>query len=176
MKQSYMLKKTKLKYHWKNIQLWLTAPRWMNYWLWVGWAWMGGLLPSEPVGVACCRGAVRNRKTRWAAFHRRAAPRHTHLWCTKPHKQGNRRARQTRQATTSSVSQNELWLHPQEVNTAFLHIYNHIYSSIWFRSLPPTYCTLFITIRKKIEKTRIRLPQYMEFSFYVKNILYTNIL
>ena len=68
----------------------LTASRRVNHGLGVGGAGVCGLLPPEPVGVACCRGAVRNRETRWAASHRRSAPRHTHLWCTKPHHQGNK--------------------------------------------------------------------------------------
>lgn len=137
----------------------LTAPRWVNHRVWVGGAGVYWLLPPEPVGVACRRGAVRNRKTRWAASHRRAAPRHTNLWCTKPHHHKNEtQSQQTKQTTTTTVSQNKLIRQPLSVNQFSIpfgwqsHIFQRLISKeVWvYRAL-----------------------QYMEILLWVQRILYT---
>lgn len=100
----------------------LTASRWVNHGVGMGGACIWWLLPSAPVGVACCNGAVRNRETRWAASHRCSAPRHTHLWCTKPHRHGNKtQPQQTERTTTTTVSHNELVPHPHSVNSYSIH-------------------------------------------------------
>ena len=86
---------------------WLTASGRVNHRFWVGRTTVYWLLPLGPVGVACCRGAVRNRETRWAASHRRSAPRHTHLGCTEQHhhddnEQNERQQQHSRCHKTSS--------------------------------------------------------------------------